>query len=219
MNCPRCNAEVTQQDKYCPSCGYPLMEGKKESAKKPVKRAYEEASTQLVDVDEFRKYMADEKNKVNLAGDAPAAPPSANLAAPARSNLASAGNLASGGNLADEAYVAASKSAAGDLSPSSLKASGTYEPVDVPGSSTSPLLYVVIVVVLAAVAYVAFVITMPSKKDPATDPAAVSAPGVVPPGAPAPGAPAEGAPAPGAPAPGAPAAAPAEAPAAAPAGQ
>ena len=61
MKCPRCAAAVTRQDKYCPSCGLALEAAQKTGgAKKPVIKEYEEASTQLVDVDEFRKYMARE---------------------------------------------------------------------------------------------------------------------------------------------------------------
>ncbi len=60
MNCPRCQASVTPQDKYCPTCGLALEAAKKGGAKRPPRREYEEASTQLVDVDEFRKYMARE---------------------------------------------------------------------------------------------------------------------------------------------------------------
>jgi len=69
MNCPRCKTNVTQQDKYCPSCGLPLGTARKGGPKKPaVKKAYEEASTQLVDVDEFKKYMNDEKAKAPVGG-------------------------------------------------------------------------------------------------------------------------------------------------------
>lgn len=91
MNCPRCNTDVTQQDKYCPSCGLPLEAARAGGgAKKPgVKKAYEEASTQLVDVDEFKKYMADEKTKSAAPAAGPPVSPSA-----AGMNLASGGNLA-----------------------------------------------------------------------------------------------------------------------------
>jgi hypothetical protein len=95
MNCPRCKTVVTQQDKYCPSCGLPLEAARAGGAspKKPAgkSKAYEEASTQLLDVDEFRKYMADERSK-----SGPGAAPT-----PAQGMAASA-NLSRGGNLAGD---------------------------------------------------------------------------------------------------------------------
>ncbi|MFM7204712.1 MAG: zinc-ribbon domain-containing protein [Myxococcota bacterium] len=157
MNCPRCNADVTAQDKFCPSCGYPMETSKPGGGKKPNKRAYEEASTQLVDVDEFRKYMAEEKNKVNLAGaDAapaePAAEPAASAAAPAPASK----DLSS-------------------LSPEALKASGTYEPVDAPKSS-NPVMLVLALVVLAAVAYFGFKMMGGGEPAPENAPAGEAAP-------------------------------------------
>ena len=86
MNCPRCKTPVTSQDKYCPSCGLPLEAARAAGpGKKPtIKKAYEEASTQLVDVDAFRKFIAEEKaaskgekRESTESLSSPAAPPAA----------------------------------------------------------------------------------------------------------------------------------------------
>ncbi len=91
MNCPRCQASVTAQDKYCPTCGLALEAARKGGAKKPPKREYEEASTQLVDVDEFRKYMAKEGEE----GPLPVTPSSNATTRPAGGGTRPVQNLAS----------------------------------------------------------------------------------------------------------------------------
>lgn len=183
MNCPRCSAEVTPQDKYCPSCGFTLEQaGKGGHHRKPVKRSYEEASTQVVDVDEFRKYMQAEKAQTGApAAEAEgAAPKAAAAAAPAP---------------APKAAVA------GDLNPSAMTGTGMHQPVEVPKSGTNPLVYVGVLVVVLLLAAIGYSMMGGGEAPVPAQPA---------PGEPAPAQPAPGEPAPGAAAPANPGEAPAQ---------
>lgn len=178
MSCPRCSAETTPQDKYCPSCGFTLEQaGKAGHHRKPVKRSYEEASTQVVDVDEFRKYMQAEKAQAG----APSAQAEASTPAAASAPVASAPPVAAS---------AAKPQLAGDLNPSAMSGTGMHQPVEVPKAGTNPLVLVGVVLVVLLMAAIGYSM-MGSGGDPAPSQTA-PAPGD--PANPAPEAPAQPAP-------------------------